>query len=416
MNGLEEAAMRAVEERVRDAFGAAAETVTAQDLPGPPSPAGRAPARGVRARAARMRTRAFVTVAFVPVAAAAAVTIIIVTAALVVPNLLTGPRGGRSPGVLAGAPAYFAGVAGTPPTVVNIYRSATGRVVASFPTPRHLKMFTAVARLGGDRGYVVAAVTSNECTTRLYRFRIDSRGRPSGLTPLSVPKVTGAVGELVGSTAGNVLAFTAAGPCTPRARTPVGVIHLATRQVTTWTFQSARRRWDRAHTFKYWEPYATAGSLSLTADGSVLGFLAGSDRRDGPQDVWVLPTSSPPGPLTRHARKVLHLRTAVFRVVLNHSGLRAYVETLSAPRGGAVVLDLYSTSTGQRTRSLGRLGPGGQNLAELPITVDASGVHLIAYGYASGPRVTILNLATGRRASATAADLVVEGALTTVAW
>jgi len=415
MNGLDEAPMRAMEERVRDAFGAAAQTLTAEDLPGPPVPAGRAwaaAARGLRARGvAPVRMRAFV-----PVAAAAAVTVIIVTAALVVPKLLSGPPGGRSPGALAGAPAFFAGVAGTPPTVVDIYRSATGQVVASFPTPRNLRMFTAVARLGSDQTYAVAAAAKNSCTTRLYRFSIDSKGRPSGLTPLSVPQVTGAVGELAGSADGNVLAYTASGPCTPHAYTPVGVIHLATRQVTTWTFQTARPRWTHGHGYKYWQPYATAGSVSLTADGSVLGFLAGHDRRYGPQDVWVLPTSSPPGPLTQHARKVLHLRTSVFRVLLNHSGSQAYVETQSAPRGGAVVLDLYSTSTGQRIRLLSRLGPGGQNFAELPVTIDAAGRHLLAYGYLGSPRVTIMNLTTGRRASTTAADLVVEGALTTVAW
>ena len=414
MNGLDEAPMRAMEERVRAAFGAAAQTLTAEDLPGPPVPAARAwaAARGLRAwGVARVRMRGFV-----PAAAAAAVTVIIVTAALVVPKLLSGPPGGRSPGALAGAPAFFAGVAGAPPTVVDIYRSATGQVVASFPTPRNLRMFTAVARLGSDRTYAAAAVAKNSCTTRLYRFSIDSKGRPSGLTPLSVPQVTGAVGELAGSADGNVLAYTASGPCTPHAYTPVGVIHLATRQTTTWTFQTARPRWTHGHGYKYWHPYATAGSVSLTADGSVLGFLAGPDRSYGPQDVWVLPTSSPPGPLTQHARKVLHLRTAVFRVILNHSGSRAYVETLSAIRGGAVVLDLYSTSTGQRIRLLSRLGPGGHSLAELPLTVDASGQHLLAYGYLGSPRVTIMNLTTGRRASTTAAHLVIEGALTTVAW
>jgi len=36
-----------------------------------------------------------------------------------------------------------------------------------------------------------------------------------------------------------------------------GVIHLATRQATTWTFQIARPWW--AHGHKYWQPYATAG-------------------------------------------------------------------------------------------------------------------------------------------------------------
>jgi hypothetical protein len=81
-----------------------------------------------------------------------------------------------------------------------------------------------------------------------------------------------------------------------------------------------------------------------------------------------------------------------------------------------VVLGLYSTSTGKRIRLLGRLGPGGRNLAELPITVDAACQHLLAYGYLGSARVTVMNLTTGRQASAKATHLVVEGALTTVAW
>ena len=44
------------------------------------------------------------------------------------------------------------------------------------------------------------------------------------------------------------------------------------------------------------------GDLSLTADGSVLTFTAGSPYSNsyGLTNVWVLPTSAPGGPLTRH--------------------------------------------------------------------------------------------------------------------
>src|SRR5262249_56905807 len=96
MKGLEEMPMRAMEERVRDAFGAAAETVTVQDLPGPPTPADRSRAAwGLRAWAPRARLHALV-----PVAAAACVAVIVVTATVVVPRLLAGPAGRQ-----AGRPA-----------------------------------------------------------------------------------------------------------------------------------------------------------------------------------------------------------------------------------------------------------------------------------------------------------------------
>lgn len=72
--------------------------------------------------------------------------------------------------------------------------------------------------------------------------------------------------------------------------------------------------------------------------------------------------------------------------------------------------DRFVTSTGKRIRLLGRLGPGGRNLAELPITVDAAGRHLLAYGYLGSSRMTVMNLTTGRRSSTTGAHLVIEGA------
>jgi hypothetical protein len=403
MKGREEMPARVMEERVRDAFDAAAETVTARDLPGLPTPAGRSwVARGLLGSAPRARIHALV-----PVAAAACVAVIAVTATLVVPKLLAGPPGGEAAAGLAGAPRFFAGVTENPqPKVLNIYRSATGRVVASFRPPRPDHLFEAVARLGNDRTYVVAAVTSSRaCTTRLYRFTINPGGRPSGLTPLPVPQITGVVMELAGSADGKVLAYKVGGRCAPHLLT--GVIHLATRQITTWSYGAGGLR-----------PPMDA-DLSLTADGSVLGFMAGStDNPYGLTNVWVLPTNSPGGPLTRHARKVLHLHAGVFRVLLSNTGSHMYVETKLAPRGGAVVLSLYSTATGQRIRQLGRLGPGGMNLAELSVTPDAAGRHLLIYGYFASHRMAEMDLATGRLISITTAQQppVMDGAQPSAAW
>jgi len=87
-----------MEERVRDAFGAVAETVTARDLPGLPTPAGRSwVARGLLRWAPRARIHALV-----PLAAAACVAVIVVAATLVVPRVVAGPPGG------GGLPAWRA--------------------------------------------------------------------------------------------------------------------------------------------------------------------------------------------------------------------------------------------------------------------------------------------------------------------
>ncbi|HEY3957274.1 MAG TPA: hypothetical protein VGM53_28240 [Streptosporangiaceae bacterium] len=393
MTEPDDAPARVMAERVRDAFGAATQTITAQDLPARPAPAGDSrAARRVRAWPTRLRVPALA-----PVVAAACVAAIAVTGTVVVPKLLSGPVGQPAAG-LAGAPAFFAGVSeqgghGTLRTAVNIYSSATGKTVASLSPPGRNHDFTAVARLGGDQTFVAAAVTSFQtCSSRLYRFAIDARGRPSGLIPLSVPPVRGQVGELVGSAAGNVLAFTASGGCTGH-QGEAGMIRVASGQLTTWTY-----------------PSAEFGSLSLTADGSVLGFAAS-------KAAWILPTSAPSGPLTSHARKVLQVPTGVFRMALNRTGSQAYVETQGGSRRHPdVLLTLYSTATGHRIRLLGRLGPGrGQLFSELPITVDAAARHMIVYGYANGtpaiigrsssarrPRpepVTEVNLSTGRHIS-----------------
>jgi hypothetical protein len=399
VKGLEDRPMRAMEDRVRDAFGAAAQTVNAEDLPGPPTPAGRSgSARGLRAWTPRARMHALV-----PIAAAACVTAIVVTATLVVPKLLAGPSAGRAGGALTGPPRFFAGVAEPvpaypPSTVLNIYRSATGRVVATVQPPGPNHVFAAVSRLGNDHTYVAAAMTSfRGCTTQLYRFTIDPRGRPSGLTPLSVPRVTGSVMELVSSADGNVLAYTASGRCAPGHQI-AGVIHLASRQVTTWAISNGSLH---------------GGSVSLTADGSVLGFAAGGSGPYAPQDVWVLPTNAPPGPLTRHARKVVHVPNGAFRVILTSTGSQAYVETQSAPRGGVVVLGLYSTTTGKRIRMLGRLGSLAQG--ELDVTMDAAGRHLLVY--TGSHRVRMMNLATGQLASVRVAQIpFLDSPFSSAAW
>jgi hypothetical protein len=289
--------------------------------------------------------------------------------------------------------------------VVNIYRSATGRVVGSIRPPKPYHDFTAVSRLGGDSTFVAAAITAfsqTACTTHLFRFSIDGQGHPSGLTPLSVPQVTtGQVAELVSSANGKKVAFTASGCATAPA---AGVINLATRQTTTWKGPN--------HGIQPW----VVGSLSLTEDGSRLGFVAGDPAGPiGLTNAYVLPTDTPSGPLMRHAMKVLHVPTGVFDVVLSNNGSQAYVETQSAAHPGAVVLSQYSTTTGQRVRVICQLSPAGRFLTAFHLTADAAGKYLLAYRDAY--RLKAVNLTTGRQAPITAAQIpYLDGAYDTAAW
>lgn len=318
-----------------------------------------------------------------------------------------GPAAGHQPAGLAGAPKFFAGVTPVgqqahPATVVNIYRSATGRVAGSIRPPKPYRDFVAVSRLGGDRTYVAAAITrfsAAACTSHLFQFSIDDRGHPSGLTPLSVPEVTtGHMEELVSSADGKELAFTASG-CAPGLE--IGLINLATQKTTTWIIPHHNHI------------PVSYGSLSLTADGTRLGFLDGPASGDGPTNAYVLPTDSPPGPVMRHARKVLSVPTPMFRMVLGNNGSQAYLETLS--HGGAVLLSEYSTTTGQRVRLVGQLSHRGRGFTVYSVTLDAAGKHLLAYG--SARQLKAVNLTTGHQVSITVTQVPsVDTAYNTVAW
>lgn len=343
-------------------------------------------------------------------AAAAAIVAVAIPATIGILGHTPGRAAGHPSAGLAGGPKFFAGVTVKPlgqnrTTVVNIYRSTTGRVVASIWPPKPYHDFTAVSRLGGDRMFVAAAIIAfgpTGCTSHLFRFSIDGQGHPSGLMPLSVPQVTaGQVAELVSSADGKAVAFTVSGCAIGQA---VGMINLATRQTTTWIVPH--------HGI---QP-VSFGSLSLTADGSRLGFVVGSPvRAAGLDNAYVLPTDSPSGPLMRHARKVLHVPTGVIRVVLSNNGSQAYVETRAASPGGPAVLGQYSTTTGQRVRLLCRLSPAGRFLTAFSVTVDAAGKHLLAYTDAH--RVTAVNLTTGHQASITAAHIpYLDAAYNTAAW
>ena len=182
------------------------------------------------------------------------------------------------------------------------------------------------------------------------------------------------------------------------------MINLATRQTTTWTGPN-----------RGIQPWVV-GSLSLTEDGSRLGFVAGDPAGPiGLTNAYVLPTDSPSGPLMRHATKVLHVPTGVFRVALSNNGSQAYVETRSASPGGQVILSQYSTISGRRIRVLCHLSPVSRLFTLFSVTVDAAGKHLLAYTDAH--RVTAVNLITGHQVSITAAQIpYLDGAYNTAAW
>jgi hypothetical protein len=81
-----------------------------------------------------------------------------------------------------------------------------------------------------------------------------------------------------------------------------------------------------------------------------------------------------------------------------------------------VVLNLYRTSTGSLIRQVLRLGPGGQHLAFVSLSLDKSARHLLVYGFANGPVVKAFDLRTGRHLSLPVKNLAIDGGISTLAW
>jgi len=406
--------MTALEDRLRDAFRADAETISPRALRGLP-----AAVTGDRKAAARPRSRGRI---LVPLAAAASVAAVALGSALVVPRVLAGQHPGqhdrsdRSGGLAAGYPGgrmpgtapprYFVAIV-PHPTRTNgdagamvVVNATTGKITAPIAPPAPGQDAEAVAALGGGQTFV-AAMTGRRCDTWFYRFRLTASGRPTALTPLSVPEVAGRLeiapdpdaGPLAASANGRVVAYSAASCARVQAgrfRGQVGVIDVARAAVTTWPFKYP----------------ASPGSLSLSADGSLLAMVSNPSTgtrfaTDGFNAVWLLRTDSAAGPLADHYRRAFGARWPKVAnrfpeyAVLSPNGrvvVAVSTRYSTADRKWlADVLAAYRTGDGRRIRVLARFDGVTQGPA---VTADPSGRYLL--GYFLADRVWRIDLATGR--------------------
>jgi len=422
--------LRETEQLLREAFAAAAQSVTptAIHVPRPADRLERSWSRWLppawnrpRCWDRRLRLPRLYEQVLIPFAAAAAVTVIAIAMTVVVPKAISaargshggiahmGPAGVRPAAVVhandlaaaypgghvpyAPLPRFFVGIrqasaaSATLTTGLAVYSVATGRVVASVAQPGGGRYYQAVAALGSDQSFVVAAIPARgpDCHTWFYRFRLGPQGRPTGWAPLPVPEVTGEVrynNGLAASGDGNVLAYSAS-TCTQNSSGQVGVIHLDTRKVRTWS--------------TVWP--AVPRNLSLSANGSLLSFVGnasnGTKAASQVEDaVWTLRTNAAPGPVASHYRKVLHAPGGVQSATLSPTGAITFAMTASNPRRPTARenVNAYDTATGkplglvQAVRYLTD-GPG--------FTPDASGQHVLVYPR-NTPLIQELNLTTRR--------------------
>lgn len=168
------------------------------------------------------------------------------------------------------------------------------------------------------------------------------------------------------------------------------MIHLRSGQVTSW-----RSRFP-----------ATPTSLTLSADGRLLGFV--SNRSDGAHSggpasnyTWVLPTDSPAGPLQRYYHRVTspgptsNVTAWPSAVVLSPSG-RTMLTAIDNPRGNTQLMALrdYQPRTGRLIRTVRLLHRHGTYYANPGLTPSISGRYVLLYVW--NAQVARLDLATGR--------------------
>lgn len=285
----------AVEDRLRAAYRAAADTIEPEGTAGrcPPVTATapvRSRSRG-RSRAARGRVLA-------PLAAAAAIVTIAVGVPAMRTRLPAAPRATAAPlgtvigtgravpasAMPPGAPPFYVTVPEGSKTVA-VFAAATGKAVATVPAPHSGDSFYGIAVTEDPTLYVVAVGHAYRCGTHLYSLRLRASGQFAGWRPLSVPSLPEDVFSLAVTPDSRYLAYAGEYCAGPDAGTgDIGFVNTAGAIVRRWT---APGNEDIA-------------SLSLSASGSQIGFVIQQTKLYVPL-AGVLPTDRPAGPVAEQA-------------------------------------------------------------------------------------------------------------------
>jgi hypothetical protein len=405
-----------IEERLRDAYRAAAQTI-------PPEALGRVHERVVRigggpaaggGRARRVRSGRVL----LPLAAAAAV----VAAAAAVPafesGLLPGhggaaPRSGGQPTAVipstvprhparapkrakpgrtltvpSGAPAFFFASDGGSETTLYVYSTATARVVARITPPHPGDAFDDIAATSDPLRFVVAIGHNFSCGARLYALRLTADGQPAGYTPLPVPSLPEDVLSLAATPDGQFLAYVG-DQCggASGGQGDVGLVNMSTGAVSRWT---APQQED-------------IGSVSVSDDGTEIAFTVGQTKLFNAEE-GLLATDSPSGTVAQSAQVVVsntQLRpagTVPDGGALSPDGRTVYVcgggvSLSSTPAPGTP--DPLLTFTGGTLTHTAHLGAAGP----CELSLDPSGKYLLAQtsGYNNiGPMLQLVDVATGK--------------------
>jgi hypothetical protein len=317
-----------IEDRLRDAYRAAADTVgpdSVPDLADRPAPGRARTERAIRDGSRRWRRLA------IPVAAAAAVSLIATTVWLARPDG-TRPNG---PGGLIGsgtatAPPFIVGVPAGKPSQLAVYSASTGRALAAIPAPGSGLGFVQTAPTSNNRAFIVAvARLHGGCSTQFYRLLLTADGRLASMTKLDFPAAPTALLDGMAATPdGKTIAWSGGG-C-------AGGGHGTITVVTAHGGSVVSRHWSLQE--------EGVADMSLSPDGRMLYFL--NRLGSGGGVIRALRTSAKPGPMVRRSRAMGWGGSASLRqdggIALARGG-RVQLVCVVVP--GAAILASYNLAT-----------------------------------------------------------------------
>ena len=395
--------MNTLEDRLRDAYRAAAETVRPEAIvPGailsPPDHARRRARRTGQTGPGPSRRRVLM-----PLAAAVAVITVAAVVAVLLPRAAPGlgrgkPTSGQTTPALLTTPAYFVALNWSLHPSMYVINATTGAQGARISLPFPATDLTSVAT-GDGQTYVVAALAPEGCSTTLYRFTLAANGTPSAMTAFTtIDRQIWDPWELAVSAGARFVAFqtracrSQPGPDSNGERGTLSVLNTATGRTKRWVYRIPADGFVPG-----------TGNVSISANGSVVGF-----------SNEVVDTSAPAGSLAARGHVVatngeFGPSTIVGGLNVSPDGKTASFATFQTANNKPVwsswQLRSYDLATGQTRLVRDIRGTEGGPAA---VTFDPTGRYMliesvINTGSATKPlpatKLVRLNLATGQGAS-----------------
>ncbi len=340
--------MNPIEERLKDAYLGATQTVRPEAIRGLDEQVAT-----ITGRHRRPPPRLYWAA---PLAAAAAVAVIGVVLSVGTGAKVAPPpqhhQPAHPPVEPAGSPAErFLGVLSNSSNRIFIINATSGDTVASMRPSDRRDTFGTPATGDGVR-YVVATWQPGHCgSTRLEQFTLSSSGQPGKLTELTSLRRSVShlwILDLAVSGDGKTIAFWAS-TCVSRlvaVNTHLGVIKLPTGRITNWTLP------DKSIEYP----------MSLTRNGHVLEYNSGEfGPSPSASAVYLLPTNAAPGPADGVSRTLITAAQVGSNVVIagatiDQNGAGVLLYTRAASMGANITsfeLRKVSVATG-RIKLIGR--------------------------------------------------------------